>query len=60
MIREDINEVIDNSDLLIVGLSGGAVSDAVQARATAEHTIVDLAHMTDVKGVVPNYIGLCW
>lgn len=60
LIREDINEVIDNSDLLIVGLSGGAVSDAVQARATAEHTIVDLAHMTDVKGVVPNYIGLCW
>ncbi|WP_159684831.1 nucleotide sugar dehydrogenase [Cognatazoarcus halotolerans] len=60
LIREDINEVIDNSELLIVGLSGGAVSDAVQARATAEHTIVDLAHMTDVKGVVPNYIGLCW
>jgi len=52
--------VIDESDVLVVGLRTPAVIRELVARCREQHVIVDLVNLPDRKQLRGQYRGVCW
>ncbi|MDO9235796.1 MAG: nucleotide sugar dehydrogenase [Aquabacterium sp.] len=60
MLRPDINEVIDDSDVLVIGLSGSDVSDALATRCRADQVLLDVVNLPNRSAIRARVEGLCW
>ncbi|MEZ5638379.1 MAG: nucleotide sugar dehydrogenase [Burkholderiaceae bacterium] len=60
MLSPDIADVIEGAEVLVVGLSGGDVADALARHATADHLVLDLVHLPDSMNLSGKIEGLCW
>ena len=60
MLCRDIEGVIDESDVLVVGLSGAEVAHALVNRCRADQVVLDLVGLPNHKDLQAKVIGLCW
>jgi GDP-mannose 6-dehydrogenase len=60
LMRADIEGVIAESDVLVVGLGDPRVLDTVRKNARADQLVVDLVNMPNRSGMAAEYAGLCW
>jgi GDP-mannose 6-dehydrogenase len=60
LLCETIDEVIDNSDVIVVGNATPEFSDALK-KSRSEQVIVDLVRVTTDRREIPGqYQGICW
>jgi GDP-mannose 6-dehydrogenase len=60
LVRRDLDEVIDGSDVLVVGLNDRKTVEKVKHAAREDQTIVDLAYIGERDGLRAGYVGLAW
>jgi GDP-mannose 6-dehydrogenase len=60
LVRADIESVIKESDVLVVGLSGQEVFDALARHARADQHVLDLVNLPDRSALAARVEGLCW
>ncbi len=60
MLSPDIADVIGGAEVLVVGLSGGDVSDALARHGRADQLVLDLVNLPDAKKLNGKIEGLCW
>ncbi|MEO8976171.1 MAG: nucleotide sugar dehydrogenase [Casimicrobiaceae bacterium] len=60
LIRADMDEVVGESDVLVVGLSDRDVLDRLRGVVRDTQTIVDLANIPDAAAWPCAIEGLCW
>ncbi len=60
LIENDLEGVIAESDVLVVGLGDEATSRKICATARSDQFVVDLVGMKSRDGLVAQYMGLCW
>ena len=60
MLLPEIADVIGQSEILVVGLSGADVSDALTRHSRADHMVLDLVNLPDTKNLRAKIDGLCW
>ncbi len=60
VMRRDIEDVIAESDVLVVGLSDGKVFEALKRHVRSEQVILDLVNVPDGKALPGHHVGLCW
>lgn len=60
MLKADVAEVIDASEVLVMGLSGAEIAKTVAALARPEQTVLDLVMLANVGDFKAKVEGLCW
>jgi GDP-mannose 6-dehydrogenase len=60
LMRRDLESVVAESDLLIVGLADRATIAGLVKHVRADQIVLDLANMTGREGLRGQYVGLCW
>ncbi len=60
LLRGDLEEVIRESDVLVVGLSGQAIFDALATHVRADQIVVDLVSIPDRGRIRGTVEGLAW
>lgn len=60
MLLADIAEVIAQSEVLVVGLTGAEVSDALATHCRPEQVVLDLVNLPKRDAVRGQVEGLCW
>jgi GDP-mannose 6-dehydrogenase len=60
LLRQDISAVINNSDILVVGLKDARTTESIRQQVRDRHTIVDLVGIPDHASFGNQYRGLCW
>ncbi len=60
VMRRDIEDVIAESDVLVVGLSDRLVFEALRRHVRPDHVLVDLVNIPDGMALRGQYVGLCW
>ena len=60
LIRGDIESVIAESDLLVVGLSDARIFDALVQHVREDQTVLDLVNIPTRSALRGNVVGLCW
>jgi len=60
MLLEEMVDVIAQSEVLVVGLTGVDVSDALANHCRDDQTVLDLVNLTNVKNLRGKLEGLCW
>jgi len=60
LIRENIAEVIDGSDVLIVSLSNASVFEQVRENVRSDQIVIDLARIPASASWPCTVEGLCW
>jgi GDP-mannose 6-dehydrogenase len=60
LIRSDICGVIDESDVLVVGLNDERIFQALAAHAREEQLVLDLVNINGRERVRARIQGLCW
>ncbi len=60
LLRRDIAEVVEASDLLVVGLGDKAVSEALARHVRPDQLVLDLVQMPAREQMRGQYKGLCW
>jgi GDP-mannose 6-dehydrogenase len=60
LLRPQIEAVIAESDLLVVGLSGAAVAEALAVHARADQVVLDLVNLPNRAAIAARVEGLCW
>jgi GDP-mannose 6-dehydrogenase len=60
LIRSDIEAVIAESELIVVGLSGADVSAALARHARVDQLVLDLVDLPDRSAFAGRVEGLCW
>jgi GDP-mannose 6-dehydrogenase len=55
-----IEDMIDPSDVILVGLQQSALNDALQARVRPEHHLIDLVNLPNRDLLRCQYEGACW
>ena len=60
LLCETIEEVLDNSDVIVVGNAAPEFSDALK-KTTPAHVIIDLVRVKTDRSEIPGrYQGICW
>jgi GDP-mannose 6-dehydrogenase len=60
LLCESIDDVLERSDLIVVGNAASEFSDAL-ARTRPDHIILDLVRVTTPRDRIPGeYRGICW
>ena len=59
LLKEDINEVIENSDVLVIGNNAKEFSKIID-KIPSNKTIIDLVRVDEKLTSKDNYIGICW
>lgn len=60
MMRSDIEGVIDESEVLVVGLADPAVLDSLSSRSRPDQILLDLVHLPNRASIRAKVDGLCW
>jgi GDP-mannose 6-dehydrogenase len=60
LMRADMREVVDESELLVVGLNDAATVKALKEHVRPDQTVLDLVRIPDRAGLAGTYAGLCW
>jgi GDP-mannose 6-dehydrogenase len=60
LMTERCEDLIDTSEVLVVGLRTGAVVAALRARCRSDHVIVDLVNLPERAQFRGEYRGVCW
>ena len=60
LLRPDIHTVIEESDVLIVGLSSASVVNALKRHARKGQLILDLVNIKEPETLPAEVNGLCW
>ncbi|HKA43524.1 MAG TPA: nucleotide sugar dehydrogenase [Burkholderiales bacterium] len=60
VMRGDIESVIAESELLVVGLSGAQVFDALARHVRADQIVLDLVSIPADRSLRGKVVGLCW
>jgi GDP-mannose 6-dehydrogenase len=60
LLREQIDEVLDESDVIVVGNAAPEFGAAL-ARTRPDHVVIDLVRIPcDLSAVAADYRGICW
>ncbi len=60
MMRPDLEGVIDESDVLVVGLASQAVLDTLSSRSRPDQVLLDLVNLPNRASIRAKVEGLCW
>ncbi len=60
VLRGEIETVIAESEVLVVGLSDPRVFQAIRSLAQNGQIVIDLVNMPDRTALRAHYVGLCW
>jgi GDP-mannose 6-dehydrogenase len=60
LLREDIQSVIAGSDILVVGLSGPRIFEALARHVREDQVVLDLVNIPRHAGLRGKVMGLCW
>jgi GDP-mannose 6-dehydrogenase len=60
LLRSDIESVIAESDLLVVGLGAGDVSDALKRLVREDQIVLDLVNIPQCQTLRGKVVGLSW
>jgi len=60
LLKAELAEVVDSADVLVLGLTGQAVFDALAARVRPEQLVVDLVRWPQGTALAAQVEGLCW
>lgn len=60
LLCETIEDMIDPSDVILVGLQQSALNDALQARARPDQHVIDLVNLPNRDLLRARYEGACW
>jgi GDP-mannose 6-dehydrogenase len=59
-MRRELDEVIEASELLVVGLADARTVEVLGQRVRDDQVVLDLANLGDRRPARGTYIGLCW
>ncbi len=60
LVRADMASVIADSDMVVVGLSGAAIEDALAVHLRADQKVLDLVNLSNIARIPASVQGLCW
>ena len=60
MLRPEIQDVIDESEVLVVGLTGQLIFDVLAVKCRADQTVIDLVNLPNAADIPAKVQGLCW
>jgi GDP-mannose 6-dehydrogenase len=60
LVRADIASVIADSELVVVGLSGAAIEEALAKHLRVDHQVLDLVNLSSKARIEAKVQGLCW
>jgi GDP-mannose 6-dehydrogenase len=60
LMREDIESVIDGSDLLVVGLSNASLFETLARHVREDQFVLDLVNIPQREALRGKVVGLCW
>jgi len=60
LMREDIESVIGESDILVVGLSDKKIFEALARHVRKDQLVLDLANIPQREKLRGQVMGLCW
>jgi GDP-mannose 6-dehydrogenase len=60
MLRPEIEGVIDESEVLVVGLADQAVFDTLATRCRPDQVVLDLVNLPNCAAIRAKVEGLCW
>jgi GDP-mannose 6-dehydrogenase len=59
LMRDSMAQVVDDSELLVIGNRSPEFKDAL-ARLRSDQTVLDLVRINETPPDHPNYLGICW
>ncbi|KFB66894.1 nucleotide sugar dehydrogenase [Candidatus Accumulibacter vicinus] len=60
MMRPELDEVIRESEVLVIGLSGQAVADTLARSCSSGQVLLDLVRLPNRSAIAARVLGLCW
>lgn len=60
LLRRDLDEVIDGSEVLVVGLSTAEVAERLAQRCRPDQIVLDLVNLRGRERLAGQVVGLCW
>ena len=60
MLRPDIAGVINDSDVIVVGLSGSDVANLLASHCRSHQVVLDLVNLPNRSAIRADVRGLCW
>jgi GDP-mannose 6-dehydrogenase len=60
LMREDLAQVIRDSEVLVVGLAQQAIQDALARGARPDQLVIDLVRLPNRDAIPARVEGLCW
>jgi GDP-mannose 6-dehydrogenase len=60
MLQADMSAVIEQSEVLVVGLTGAEVSGALATHCRGDQTVLDLVNLQNRGAIRARVTGLCW
>jgi GDP-mannose 6-dehydrogenase len=60
LMRERIESVIDESDILVVGLSDAKIFEALARQVREDQLVIDLVNIPHREALRGKVAGLCW
>ena len=60
LLQPEIEQVVAQSDVLVVGLTGSAVAQALARYCRAEQIVLDLVNLDNHADIAAQVGGLCW
>jgi len=60
LLCDDIGDMLDPSEVILVGLQQPALDAALQARVRADHYLIDLVNLPNRDLLRCSYQGACW
>jgi GDP-mannose 6-dehydrogenase len=60
LIRSDIAEVIEQSEVIVAGLGDRRIVDGLKQHLRESHLVIDLANLPERDAMRGRILGLCW
>jgi GDP-mannose 6-dehydrogenase len=60
LLQPELEKVIDESEVLVLGLTGQEIIDVLAARSRADQMLLDLVHLPEGAPIAARVEGLCW
>ena len=60
LLRPELDAVIDEAEVLVVGLQDQGILNALAHHARAEKTVIDLVRLENRSDIRAHVVGLCW